>query len=205
VHGASEGLLFDVDTVDAVEFSVEFACRGLDSGRPLLGFGHDVDDAVGETFETIRTVEVDTGDRGAFGEEAHRAPRKERDRGELPSQALERLRRARQQLAAGWLVRDRGEDTVEIHHESRVGTSDNGLNHFVVGAHQPSLASPRRRGRLLRKSDGETAALIPELARIVGLRNVLAHGYAVVDDSVVWAAASGRVPVLLGLVDELLS
>lgn len=57
----------------------------------------------------------------------------------------------------------------------------------------------------LRKSDGETAARIPELARIVGLRNVLAHGYAVVDDSVVWAAASGRVPVLLGLVDELLS
>lgn len=57
----------------------------------------------------------------------------------------------------------------------------------------------------LRKIDGETAAGIPELPRIIGLRNVLAHGYAVVDDSVVWAAASVRVPALLRLVDELLA
>ncbi|HXH36964.1 MAG TPA: HepT-like ribonuclease domain-containing protein [Plantibacter sp.] len=57
----------------------------------------------------------------------------------------------------------------------------------------------------LRKSDGETAAGIPELPRIAGLRNVLAHRYAVVDDSVVWAAASVRVPALLRLTDELLA
>ncbi|MGP6204625.1 HepT-like ribonuclease domain-containing protein [Microbacterium sp. F2] len=42
----------------------------------------------------------------------------------------------------------------------------------------------------LRRAYGDTAALIPEVERIIGLRNVLAHGYAVVDDSVVWTAAS---------------
>jgi uncharacterized protein with HEPN domain len=35
------------------------------------------------------------------------------------------------------------------------------------------------------------------LVRIIGLRNILAHGYAVVDDTVVWDAASRRVPDLL--------
>lgn len=49
----------------------------------------------------------------------------------------------------------------------------------------------------VRKVDPTTAARIPELVRIIGLRNILAHGYAVVDDTVVWDAASRRVPDLL--------
>jgi uncharacterized protein with HEPN domain len=57
----------------------------------------------------------------------------------------------------------------------------------------------------LRKVDVETAAQIPELARIIGLRNVLAHGYAVVDDTVVWLAATTRVPELLTTVRGLLA
>lgn len=56
----------------------------------------------------------------------------------------------------------------------------------------------------LRKVDPDTAALIPDLQRIVGLRNVLAHGYAVVDDRVVWAAAHAHVPTLAAIVAELL-
>ena len=52
--------------------------------------------------------------------------------------------------------------------------------------------------------DPGTAPEIPDLPRIVGLRNVLAHGYAIVDDRVVWAAASTRVPVLRTVVDRLL-
>src|SRR4051794_31888214 len=46
----------------------------------------------------------------------------------------------------------------------------------------------------LRRVDPDTAVLIPDINRVIGLRNVLAHGYAVVDDEVVWAAASARVP-----------
>ncbi len=56
----------------------------------------------------------------------------------------------------------------------------------------------------LRRVDPETAARIPDVHRIIGLRNVLAHGYAAVDDRVVWAAASTRVPHLRDAVDELL-
>jgi uncharacterized protein with HEPN domain len=56
----------------------------------------------------------------------------------------------------------------------------------------------------LRNADPETAQHIPDLGRIVGLRNILAHGYAVVDDNVVWGAASQRVPELLRVVNRLL-
>lgn len=57
----------------------------------------------------------------------------------------------------------------------------------------------------LRRVDADTASRIPDINRIIGLRNVLAHGYAVVDDHVVWAAASARVPKLRTLVDGLLA
>lgn len=56
----------------------------------------------------------------------------------------------------------------------------------------------------LRTLDPETAALIPDLHRIVGLRNILAHGYAAVDDAVVWSAAAQRLPDLLATVKHLL-
>ena len=36
------------------------------------------------------------------------------------------------------------------------------------------------------RRDPDTANLIPDLARIVGFRNILVHGYADVDDEVVW-------------------
>ncbi len=46
----------------------------------------------------------------------------------------------------------------------------------------------------LRRADPETAQRVPDISRIVGLRNILAHGYAVVDDTVVWSAVSERLP-----------
>ncbi|MFT2815568.1 DUF86 domain-containing protein [Leifsonia sp. A12D58] len=57
----------------------------------------------------------------------------------------------------------------------------------------------------VRIADPETAQRVPDIARIIGLRNILAHGYAVVDDAVVWSAASQRVPELLAVVDQLLA
>ncbi|WP_353849779.1 HepT-like ribonuclease domain-containing protein [Arthrobacter sp.] len=35
---------------------------------------------------------------------------------------------------------------------------------------------------------------VPELDRIVGMRNVIAHEYGEVDDEIVWAAATKRIP-----------
>jgi uncharacterized protein with HEPN domain len=57
----------------------------------------------------------------------------------------------------------------------------------------------------LRSADPDTAATIPDVSRIIGMRNVLAHAYAVVDDRVVWEAATARVPALVIIVDGLLA
>lgn len=57
----------------------------------------------------------------------------------------------------------------------------------------------------LSKVDSATAVRVPDLARIVAFRNVLVHGYAQIDDALVWEVASTRVPeltaVLAGLLD----
>ena len=53
----------------------------------------------------------------------------------------------------------------------------------------------------LRRKDVTTAAEIPELSRMVGLRNVLIHGYASVDSRIVW----GIVERDLDLLRKLLS
>ena len=57
----------------------------------------------------------------------------------------------------------------------------------------------------LRKSCPELAEQIPGVHRIIGLRNVLIHGYAVVDDSVVYTAATTRVPELRSMIEHLSS
>ncbi|MFN0106700.1 MAG: DUF86 domain-containing protein [Bryobacteraceae bacterium] len=46
------------------------------------------------------------------------------------------------------------------------------------------------------KRDAETAQAIPELRRIIAFRIVLIHGYATVDDKLVWGVVEGH---LLGL------
>ncbi len=56
----------------------------------------------------------------------------------------------------------------------------------------------------LSRVDDATAALIPELERIVAFRNVLVHGYAVIDDELVWQVATTRVPGLVETLDRLL-
>lgn len=57
----------------------------------------------------------------------------------------------------------------------------------------------------LRKADPDTAARIPNVNRIIGMRNILAHGYAIVDDGVVWEAATARVPEIMTVLEELLA
>ena len=48
----------------------------------------------------------------------------------------------------------------------------------------------------LRKVDPALADRIPELARIVGFRNLLAHGYAEIDHESVWRTVTENLPVL---------
>lgn len=48
------------------------------------------------------------------------------------------------------------------------------------------------------------AARIDDLGRIVAFRNILVHGYATVDDRLVWDVATGRTASLVATLDELL-
>lgn len=48
----------------------------------------------------------------------------------------------------------------------------------------------------LSKVDPVLAGQIPELARIVAFRNILIHGYAMVDDAIVWQVLTDKRPVL---------
>ncbi len=57
----------------------------------------------------------------------------------------------------------------------------------------------------LSREEPRLAERIPDVARIVGFRNVLAHGYDVVDDEVVWDAITTDLPVLSRTVGTLLA
>jgi uncharacterized protein with HEPN domain len=57
----------------------------------------------------------------------------------------------------------------------------------------------------LRKVDPALADRIPELARIVGFRNLLAHGYAEIDHESVWRTVTENLPVLGRTVEVLRS
>ena len=56
----------------------------------------------------------------------------------------------------------------------------------------------------LSKLDADLAAGIPDLRRIVAFRNILIHGYATVDDALVWQALTEKLPDLAKTVRDLL-
>ena len=56
----------------------------------------------------------------------------------------------------------------------------------------------------LSRVDSNLAAAIPDLARIVAFRNILIHGYATVDDALVWQVLKERLPELQRVMRELL-
>ena len=59
-------------------------------------------------------------------------------------------------------------------------------------------------GQMARK-DPETAGLIADLARIIAFRNILIHGYATVDDQVVWGVIFTRLSTFRATLRELLA
>lgn len=56
----------------------------------------------------------------------------------------------------------------------------------------------------LRRTDETLAAQIPDLPRIVAFRNLLIHGYATVDDRLVWEVASNRAAPLASVLEDML-
>lgn len=57
----------------------------------------------------------------------------------------------------------------------------------------------------LRKTDPDTAARVPEVEKIIGMRNVIAHEYGSVDQVLLWAAVERRVPRLIDVLTALLA
>jgi len=58
--------------------------------------------------------------------------------------------------------------------------------------------------RRLSKEDPVTIARINEHARIIAFRNILIHGYADIDDRIVWDLAHSKLPTLLLQIESLL-
>lgn len=56
----------------------------------------------------------------------------------------------------------------------------------------------------LRKAHPLIADQVPDLAKIVAFRNVLIHGYATVDDALVWGTVESKVEPLIGCLKGLL-
>ena len=56
----------------------------------------------------------------------------------------------------------------------------------------------------LRRDDPETAGRLSEHERIVAFRNVLVHGYDLMDDGIVWDTIRTKLPLLLAEVEGLL-
>lgn len=57
----------------------------------------------------------------------------------------------------------------------------------------------------LARLDPEVAASISEHRRIIAFRNLLIHGYADVDDRLVWSVAETKLPLLSQEVETLLT
>ncbi len=58
-------------------------------------------------------------------------------------------------------------------------------------------------GRLTRH-DPDTASRIDEHERIIAFRNILIHGYDLVDDNLVWSTIQEKLPALLSEVEDLM-
>lgn len=56
----------------------------------------------------------------------------------------------------------------------------------------------------LRRTDAATAEQVPDLDRIIGMRNIIAHEYGVVDHAIIWAVVDTRVASLVDVHAHLL-
>ncbi len=54
-------------------------------------------------------------------------------------------------------------------------------------------------------ADSELLEEISEHHRIIGFRNILIHGYDIVDEAIVWQAVTKHLPILIKEVKEILS
>ena len=57
----------------------------------------------------------------------------------------------------------------------------------------------------IKSTDNELLEKISEHRRIIGFRNILIHGYDIVDETIVWQAVTNHLPILVKEVKEILT
>lgn len=57
----------------------------------------------------------------------------------------------------------------------------------------------------IKDKDDKLLERVSEHHRIIGFRNVLIHGYDIVDEAIVWQAAKKHLPILVGEIEDLLN
>ena len=57
----------------------------------------------------------------------------------------------------------------------------------------------------IKNTDDELLEQISEHHRIIGFRNILIHGYDIVDEAIVWQAATNHLPILIEEIKKILS
>jgi len=57
----------------------------------------------------------------------------------------------------------------------------------------------------IKYTDDELLEKISEHHRIIGFRNILIHGYDIVDEAIVWQAVTKHLPILIREIKEILS
>jgi len=57
----------------------------------------------------------------------------------------------------------------------------------------------------IKNTDSELLERVSEHRRIIGFRNILIHGYDVVDEAIVWQAVTKHLPILIREVREILN
>jgi uncharacterized protein with HEPN domain len=57
----------------------------------------------------------------------------------------------------------------------------------------------------IKQTDEDLLSKISEHYRIIGFRNILIHGYDIVDEAIVWQAVTKHLPVLIREIEEILN
>ena len=86
-----------------------------------------------------------------------------------------------------------------------------GIDAEMFGANELIQAAVERKFEVIGEAlnriyreDEEILAQIRDYSRIIGFRNILAHGYDVVDSLLVWSIVNDHLPILKSDVDTLL-
>ena len=101
-------------------------------------------------------------------------------------------------------------DALDFARNVQAAVGDTSLEAYLTGG--PVAWATERQMELigealgkLRTIDPALAERIPNVHRIIAMRNVLVHGYLIVNSRVVWLAATQSVPELVPVLEHLLA